>query len=128
MSVAPGIRRRRGATCELSTACVCAAALWIAANAASARPALRTRSTDMIELIETDENIARLRSVGWTKDAGRVQLINDACRAPIADLEPALQQRRRTLLVLNDYLGRLTEQLVAVAVVSGLAIGLASFQ
>ena len=43
-----------------------------------------------------------------------MQLIDDACRASIANLESPLQQRRRALLMLNDNLGRFAEQLVAI--------------
>src|SRR5262249_20254853 len=86
---------------------------------------LRTRSTDVIELIEADEHVARLRAIRRTENARRMKLIDDTRRATITDLEASLQERRRSLLVLHHDLGGLAEQLVAIADVGGLALGLA---
>src|SRR5689334_15674235 len=59
-------------------------------------------TADALELIQSDEH------------AREVQLVDDAGRSAISDLESALQQRCRALLVLNHDFGGLAEQLVAV--------------
>src|SRR5690606_12054892 len=48
-----------------------------------------------------------------------MQLVDDARRTPVADLEAALQERRRTALVLDAHLRGLAEELVAVADILG---------
>ena len=54
--------------------------------------------------VDIDEDIARLRSVRRAQHAGEVQLVNDARRAAVADLEPALQQGDGALLVRDELL------------------------
>src|SRR5690348_18007662 len=43
-----------------------------------------------------------------------MKLVDDPRRATIADFEPALEQRRRVLLVLNNHLVRVAEQLFVI--------------
>src|SRR5689334_10941095 len=57
-----------------------------------------------------------------------MKLVDDARRAPIADLEAPLQERRRALLVLNDHLSRLAKELVAIARIRGFTVGLRAFE
>src|SRR5690242_4302706 len=71
-------------------------------------------SADPFEILESDQHIARLGAVGWAEDARVVQLVDDARGASVADLEAALQERRRPQLVLDDHLRGLAEQLVAL--------------
>src|SRR4051812_25924385 len=120
---AAGIRKRRGV---LSPACTCAppTAPESTVTASKARHSLRARPTDVIQLFETDENVARLRPIGRTEHARRVELIDDASGPTIPDLQAALQERRRALLILHHDLGGLAEQLVAVTRVGGLSVRL----
>ena len=53
-----------------------------------------------------------------------MQLVNDPRCATVPDLEPSLEERRRALLVLHHDLGRLAEQLITIARVGVLAVGL----
>src|SRR5690348_12187854 len=71
-------------------------------------------AADPLELVQAHEHVAGLGSVGRAEHARKVQLVDDASGATVADLETPLQERRRALLVLNDHLGRLAEQLVAI--------------
>src|SRR6188472_2244746 len=70
----------------------------------------------LVELVEPDQHLARLRPVRRPEDAGVVQLVDDARGTAIADAEPALQQRGRAALVLDADLRRLAEQRVALLV------------
>src|ERR1043166_1226143 len=105
-------RSARGA---FSTTGVCARSPTAPEPRPSATIRLRARATDAIEFIETAQHVARLGAIRRTEHAGGVQLVDDARRAAVAHLEPSLQQRCRTLLVLHDHLGRFAEQLVALA-------------
>src|SRR6478735_9287948 len=86
-----------------------------AASATATPMHLCARSTDPIQFVEAHKHITRLRSIRRSENARRMELIDDPGRAAVAHLQPALQQRRRPLLVLHDDLGGLAEQLVAVA-------------
>ena len=63
-------------------------------------PLLRTKlphsriklSAVLIQLIESNQNVARFASIGRTQDAGIVQLVDDSRRATVADAEPPLKQ------------------------------------
>src|SRR6185437_1447839 len=97
-------------------------------TAAAARPVRRSISdmcpsgkcwsypgpTDAVQILEPGEHVARLGSIGWTEDSRVVQLINDTRCASVSNLQPALQQRGRAQLMLNDHLGRLTKEFVAL--------------
>src|SRR6267378_7052324 len=90
-------------------------------------PRLSSRPRDTIEIIQPCEHIARLRSFWGATDARRVQLVDDASGTPVANLEAALKQRRRTLLVLNHHLGGLAEQLVPIGIVEVIGVAAACF-
>ena len=55
-------------------------------------PRLCPRPADAIEIVEPRENVAWLRPVGWAEDPRRMELINDPCRATVADFQAPLQQ------------------------------------
>ena len=63
-------------------------------------PLLRTNSPRcriklsavLIQLIESNQNVARLAPIRRTQNARIVQLIDDACRPAVADAEPPLEQ------------------------------------
>lgn len=62
---------------------------WPATTAAidaTSAKRLRARSTDPIQFVESDQHVTRLRAVWRSEHARRVQLIDDACRATVADL------------------------------------------
>ena len=67
-----------------------------------------------IDVFQADEDVARLRAIGWAKNAREMELIDDACRTPVADLESPLKKRRGSLLVLDDNFRRFAEQLVSI--------------
>src|SRR6476661_3289581 len=68
------------------------------------------RSTDSIEILDPDQHLAGTSAtLRWGKHAGLLELVDDARRATVADLEAALEQRRRTLSMLDDHLRSLTE-------------------
>src|SRR5689334_15610901 len=71
-------------------------------------------TANALELVQADENVAWFGAVWRAEHAREVQLVDDPGRATITNFEPTLQQRRRALLVLNDHLGRLAEELVAI--------------
>src|SRR5687768_3801602 len=85
------------------------------------RGALNTRAGNAVEIREPSENVARLGAIGWPEDPRQMQLVDDPRGAPITDLEAALQQRRRAMLVLDHDLRRFAEQLVAIGIVQILA-------
>ena len=70
---------------------------------------LNARPRNSIEIVQSGEHIPWLRPIRRAEYARRVQLIDDPRRAPVADFQAPLQQRRRSLLVLNDNLRRLAE-------------------
>src|SRR6185437_10757048 len=84
------------------------------AAATISRTGSSTRSTDVLQLIEANEHVPWFGTVRRTEHAGRVELIDDARRAPIPDLQPTLKQRCRALLMLDHDFGSVAEQLVAV--------------
>src|SRR5437764_1273319 len=49
-----------------------------------------TWSADAFELVQANENIARLRTIGGTQHAGKVELIDDARRATVTNFQPSL--------------------------------------
>src|SRR5687767_1028128 len=51
-----------------------------------------------------------------------MELVDDPSRPPVANLEPALQQRRRPLVMVQHNLRRLSEELVAIANIRFLAL------
>src|SRR5688572_3111605 len=72
-------------------------------------------SADPVQVIQPNKHVPRLRRIRRSQHAGRLQLMDDARRPPVADLEPPLEQRRRSMLRRDEALGRLAEQLVAIA-------------
>src|SRR6185312_16734620 len=104
-------------------ASVSAAAVVNAAEGRLRRTALDARATDPIQRVEPDQHVARLGTVGRSEHAGRVQLVDDACSAPVSDLEPTLKQRCRTLLILHHDFGGFAKQLVAILAVSRSVVG-----
>src|SRR5690606_14310354 len=77
-------------------------------------PSILPVPDDMLERLQPHQHLARLRPVGRPQDADVVQLVDDARRAPVADTQPALEQRRRALVVLDADLGGLAEERVAL--------------
>src|SRR5678815_110707 len=63
----------------------------VAIDAATARR-LCARATDSIQFVQPNENVARLRAVGRPEHARRVELVDDAGRATVTNLQPTLQQ------------------------------------
>src|SRR5689334_11330894 len=85
-------------------------------------------SGDAIEVFQSDQHVAGLGAIRRSEYAGEVELIDDARRSAVADLEPALQQRGRSALVLHAHLCGLAEQLVAVADVLGSLLASPGFE
>src|SRR5688572_13153812 len=88
---------------------------------------LNARPCDPLEISQSRKHIARFRSVGRSQDASEMELVDYPRRSPVTDLQPALEQRRRALLVLDYDLRRLAEQLVAIRIVQVLRVRSASF-
>src|SRR2546428_11833849 len=63
------------------------------------------------ELLLGDEHLAPLGALGWPHDAALLEKVEEPRRARIADLEPALEHRRRCLLVEHDEAHRLLVEL-----------------
>src|SRR5688500_2363305 len=78
---------------------------------------LNARPCHPLEVSQSRKHIARFRSVRRSQDASEMELVDYPRRSPVTDLEPALEQRRRSLLVLDYDLRRLAEQLVPIRVV-----------
>src|SRR6266496_5540727 len=49
---------------------------------------------DLVQILEADEHVPRLASVGGTQNPGQLELIDDPRRSAVADAHPSLQQRR----------------------------------
>src|SRR6185295_2511071 len=81
---------------------------------ASAARRSALRPADAVEILQPHKDLSRLRPVRWAEDARRMQLVDDARGAAVADLHAPLQQGRRAEAVLNDDLRRFAEELVAI--------------
>src|SRR6266542_752625 len=73
------------------------------------------RPADTVEVVKSGEHVPRARPVRWSEYSGGVELVDYSCGAPVADLQAPLQERRRSLLVLDYHLGSFAKQLVAIA-------------
>src|SRR5574342_1428216 len=72
-------------------------------------------ATNLIELLEPYQHVARLAAVLGSEDSGQLELIDDPRRAAVADAHATLQQGGGAELVLDAHLRRLPEQRVALA-------------
>src|SRR5262249_5101775 len=95
-------------------------------NRASRTPAWAGASaslqTPLLEPALVHEHVPRLAALEGTHDAEALELIHDPPGARVADVEPALEQRGRTLLVTHDQSRRLVDQLVVEVRVAFLAV------
>src|SRR5947209_4190752 len=82
-------------------------------------PPLLVTTADAIQLLQSDQNLARLGCVLRTECAGRLELIDDPCRAAVPDFELPLQQRGGRLSMMDEQLGSFAEQRVAVRRIDG---------
>src|SRR5574341_435766 len=71
------------------------------------------RARHIVQLLETDQHIARFGAVRRPKDARELELIDDTGGPTVANAHAPLQQRRRSELILDADLGRLPEQGIA---------------
>src|SRR2546428_3104546 len=71
------------------------------------------RACELVQFLQSQQDIARLGPVRWAKNARELQLVDDAGRPPVADAHPALEQRRGSELILDAYLSALTEQRIS---------------
>src|SRR5712692_764119 len=76
---------------------------------------LNSVSTNLIQLLQPHQHVARLAAVGRTQDPGHFQLVDDAGGSAIADAHTTLQQRRRPELILDAHLSGLAEQRIPLA-------------
>src|SRR3954471_8501463 len=80
------------------------------------------RTADALEIVQSDEHVPGLRAIRRSEHTRGMELVDDARRSSIADLQAALQQRCRSLLMLHHDFGRLAEEFVAIADVRGLTL------
>src|SRR2546422_1373919 len=78
------------------------------------RSALGT-TANLVEIVQSDQDIPWFRTVGRTQDSHQLQLVDDPRRPPVPDAHPPLQQRRRAELVLDADFRGLAEQRIALA-------------
>src|SRR5690349_25165989 len=79
--------------------------------------------SSILEPAQIDEHVARLGALERTHHAELLELIHQPSGARVADLEAALQQRRRALLVVDHELGRFADQLVVERIDFAVAVG-----
>src|SRR2546429_4344774 len=79
------------------------------------RPRIIDRSHDLVQLLQSHQNVSRFRAIRRPKYARQLELIDDTSGTPIPDTHSALQQRCRAELVLNAHLRRLAEQGITLA-------------
>src|SRR5712691_1770894 len=71
--------------------------------------------TNLIELLESHQDIPWFRTVRRTQDSRQLQLVDDPRRPTVPDAHASLQQRGRAELILDAHFRGLPEQGVTVA-------------
>src|SRR5215213_10179595 len=82
-------------------------------SAPKSRGSLALRPADAVEVFQPDPHLAPFRAALRVEYSRIRQLIDHARRPPVTDAQTALQERRRSTLVLNAQLRRLAEERIA---------------
>ena len=81
-------------------------------RSATTAPASTKLLIDLIEIILRNQNLTRLRAIGRSDDAVRLEHVDDPGRSAVPETKAALQVRDRSLSRFHDDARRLVVQLV----------------